>query len=152
MNAEALFSAASTVVLPGWLLLILLPRWRWTSRLVAGVILPVLLSLLYLYLILTDFIGAEGGFGSLAEVARLFEQPSVLLAGWVHYLAFDLFIGAWEVRDAQRLGIHHLLVVPCLALTFVLGPIGLLLYLTLRAIMRGRWTVDELEADAQAAG
>ena len=48
------------------------------------------------------FQGAEGGFGSLADVATLFGKPELLLAGWIHYLAFDLFIGAWEVRDAQR--------------------------------------------------
>ena len=59
----------------------------------------------------------------------LFENPWLLLAGWAHYLAFDLFIGGWEVRDAQRRGIPHLLVVPALVLTFLFGPAGLLLYL-----------------------
>jgi hypothetical protein len=57
----------------------------------------------------------------------------LLLAGWVHYMAFDLFIGAWETRDARRAGVPHLMVVPCLILTFMLGPIGLLVYLALRA-------------------
>jgi hypothetical protein len=56
----------------------------------------------------------------------------MLLAGWIHYLAFDLFIGSWEVRDAQRLGLNHLLVIPCLALTFLFGPIGLMLYFLIR--------------------
>ena len=56
----------------------------------------------------------------------------MLLAGWTHYLAFDLFIGGWEVRDAQRRGIPHLLVVPALVLTFLFGPAGLLLYLAIR--------------------
>ncbi len=59
--------------------------------------------------------------------ARLFENPYLLLAGWVHFLAFDLLVGAWEVRDARRVGITHLLVVPCLLLTFMAGPVGLLL-------------------------
>jgi hypothetical protein len=65
----------------------------------------------------------------------------VLLAGWIHYLAFDLFVGSWEVRDAQRVGIHHLFVVPCLVLTVLFGPIGLLLYLLLRAALRRRLAV-----------
>ena len=65
----------------------------------------------------------------------LFANPWLLLAGWVHYLAFDLFIGAWQVRDAKRTGLSHLLVVPCLVLTFLFGPIGLLLYLALRVIL-----------------
>jgi hypothetical protein len=61
----------------------------------------------------------------------------------VHYLAFDLFIGAWEVRDSQRMKIPHLLVVPCLLLTFVFGPVGLLMYLTLRGIRRRRFVIEE---------
>ena len=65
----------------------------------------------------------------------LFRNPWALLAGWTHYLAFDLFIGAWEVRDAQQRGVPHLLVVPALVLTFLLGPSGLLLYLTMRQFM-----------------
>lgn len=60
-------------------------------------------------------------------------------AGWTHYLAFDLFIGGWEVRDARQRGIPHLLVVPVLVLTFLVGPAGLLLYLAIRLVGgRGR--------------
>lgn len=143
MPAETLFSICGALALIGWLLLIVAPRWKWTAQLVTAVLIPVLLGLVYLYLIATNLRGAEGGFGSLAEVARLFQNPRLLLAGWVHYLAFDLFIGAWEVRDAQRLDINHLLVVPCLILTFLLGPIGLLLYFALRWIIKRRFFVDE---------
>lgn len=143
MAPEALFSLASSVVLPGWLLLVLAPRWKWTTRLVTGVLLPGLLGLLYLYLIATRWVGSEGGFGSLAEVKRLFDDPVLLLAGWVHYLAFDLFVGTWEVRDAQKLGIPQLLVVPCLVLTFLFGPIGLLLYFVLRGLLRKRFLLEE---------
>ena len=71
-------------------------------------------------------------FEAAHDVAHLFQTPHLLLAGWIHYLAFDLFIGAWEVRDARRLGITHILVIPCLALTFLFGPAGLLLYFVLR--------------------
>jgi len=74
----------------------------------------------------------EGGFGSLAEVARLFANPWLLLAGWTHYLAFDLFVGSWEVRDARERGVPHLLVIPCLALTLMFGPAGWLLYVAVR--------------------
>lgn len=142
MTPEALFSLASSAVLPGWLLLIFAPRWRWTTALVTGVLLPILLGLLYLYLIAVHWAGSSGGFGSLAEVRQLFDVPGLLLAGWVHYLAFDLFVGTWEVRDARRLGIPHLLVVPCLLLTFLFGPIGLLLYLALRATLRRRLLLE----------
>ena len=136
MSPEKLFSICSTLVLPGWLLLIFLPRWKWTARLVCAVVLPLVLAVVYLYLIATNFGSSEGGFGSLAEVAKLFQNPYNLLAGWIHYLAFDLFVGSWEVRDAQRVGVHHLLVVPCLLLTFLFGPAGLLLYFALRFAVR----------------
>jgi hypothetical protein len=65
-------------------------------------------------------------------------------------LCFDLFIGSWEVRDAQRLGIHHLLVIPCLVFTFMLGPVGLLAYLLLRFAVRRQWTIEERPVYVQA--
>ena len=148
MTPESLFSLATTMVLPAWLMLVLLPRWKWTSRLIVGLVIPTLLSLLYLYIIVVHWGGAEGGFDSLAEVSALFDDPWLLLAGWVHYLAFDLFIGAWEVRDARREGIHHLLVVPCLFFTFIFGPIGLLMYLLLRGVLRRKFWIAEGESRA----
>ena len=134
MTPESLFSVCGFVALAGWILLVVAPRW--SARIVCGVLAPAILAVVYLALIAGHFRGAEGGFGSLADVAQLFQNPWLLLAGWVHYLAFDLFIGAWEVRDARALGIPHLAVIPCLLLTFLLGPIGLLLYIALRASMR----------------
>ena len=107
-----------------------------------SVLIPALLGGLYLVLFARYSGTVDGGFGSLAEVRALFESPWLLLAGWIHYLAFDLFVGAWEVRDAQRLGLHHLLVVPCLALTLMFGPVGLLLYLVLRAVVKRRMWLD----------
>jgi hypothetical protein len=71
----------------------------------------------------------------------LFENRWALLAGWTHYLAFDLFVGTWEVRDARASGIPHLLVLPCLGLTFLFGPAGWLLYMALRAGYTKRVTV-----------
>jgi hypothetical protein len=80
---------------------------------------------------------SDGGFESLEPVARLFANRWLLLAGWVHYLAFDLFVGSWEVRDARSHNIPHWLVLPCLFLTFLFGPAGWLLYMAVRAV-RGR--------------
>ena len=131
MTLEQYFSLASILAFVGWLILIVLPK-RPIAVLVAGVFLPLLLSLMYLYFIAFNMNGAEGGFGSLADVATLFSKPELLLAGWIHYLAFDLFIGAWEIRDSQRHQIPHLVVIPCLVMTFLLGPIGLLFYFLIR--------------------
>ncbi|HYO92010.1 MAG TPA: ABA4-like family protein [Pyrinomonadaceae bacterium] len=146
MSPETLFAICSWLAVFGWLLLVFAPGWKWSARVIAGVVIPLLLGLLYLYLIITHFRESGGGFGSLAEVSQLFRNPYNLLAGWIHYLAFDLFIGSWEVRDARRLGIHHLLVVPCLLLTFMLGPIGLLLYFLLRSVLKRRFIFDEESA------
>lgn len=131
MTAEQLFSILNLTTLAAWLPLVFLPRVRWSAT-VLPVVVPSLLAVVYVAIVAATFAQSEGGFSSLADVAALFENPWMLLAGWIHYLAFDLFIGGWEVRDAQRRGIRHLLVVPALALTFLFGPAGLLLYLVIR--------------------
>ena len=132
MTLEQIFSLASTLAAVGWLLLIIVPKRPLTVH-VAGVFFPLILAVIYLYFIATHMRGAEGGFGSLNDVAALFQKRELLLAGWIHYLCFDLFIGGWEVRDAQQHGIPHLVVIPCLIMTFMLGPIGLLFYMAIRS-------------------
>jgi hypothetical protein len=119
--------------------LIVAPRKRWATM-TAGVAMPLTLAGLYLLLLVSRYGEARGGFSSLPAVAMLFSNPWLLLAGWIHYLAFDLVVGAWEVRDASRRGIPHLLVVPCLLLTFMFGPIGFLAYYAVRTIAAGRFT------------
>lgn len=131
MDLEQIFSMAGLLAMIGWLILAILPKQP-IAQVVSGVIIPLVLSIGYLFLIAQNLRGAEGGFGSLADVARLFQKQELLLAGWIHYLAFDLFIGAWETRDAQSNGIPHLVVIPCLVMTFMLGPIGLLFYFAIR--------------------
>jgi len=138
MSAEALFRVVSTAIVPGWLLLILVPRARITERVVWSGLYSLLFAAVYLVLIAAFFPGAQGGFASLAEVEQLFRNPYLLLAGWIHYLAFDLFVGAWEARDAAGRGLPHLLLIPCLLLTFLFGPIGLLAYYALRALSARR--------------
>lgn len=131
MSLEQVFALASTLAGLGWLLLVVVPR-RALALQVASVFFPLVLALIYLFFIVMHLRDAEGGFGSLADVAKLFEKRELLLAGWIHYLCFDLFIGAWEVRDSQKNGIPHLVVIPCLLMTFMLGPIGLLFYFFIR--------------------
>jgi hypothetical protein len=134
MSPEQLFSIVNAVALISWIALAALPRVRWIAHALAAVWVPSLLAVVYLALIAVHIGGSSGGFSTLAAVAQLFSNPWLLLAGWVHYLAFDLFVGSWEVRDAQARGISHWLVVPCLALTFLFGPIGFLTYRGLRLI------------------
>lgn len=140
MSPDAIFSVCNSLVLPGWLLLLAAPRWRWTQR-VAALMLPALLACVYGWLAIGHW-GGGGDFASLSGVRTLFANPWVLLAGWIHYLAFDLFIGAWESRDALRHRVPRALVWPCLLLTFLFGPLGLLSYLLIRASVRRRIEVD----------
>jgi hypothetical protein len=132
MSAETIFSVANMTALLSWILLAVAPRWRVTRVAIHAGTIPLLLSAAYLVLIVMFFGSAEGGFGSLADVMKLFTNPWAALAGWIHYLAFDLFVGAWEVRDAERKGVSHWLVIPCLFFTFLFGPIGLLMYMVIR--------------------
>ncbi|NNE69872.1 MAG: DUF4281 domain-containing protein [Rhodothermales bacterium] len=134
MDPAALFSFGSTLVLPGWLLLVFAPRWKWTTGLVTTVLIPVALGIVYIYLMATNFGNSEGGFGSLEEVTKLFSNPALVTAGWLHYLAFDMLVGSWIVRNATQNGVPHLLVIPCLVLCFLAGPVGYVLYLVIRAV------------------
>lgn len=135
ITPDFLFSLANPLALVAWALLVLAPRWRVTKALVLSGAWSLGLAVVYAMLIGSHYLGAhgdEGGFGSLAQVAALFRDPWALLAGWVHYLCFDLFTGAWEVRDAQRRGVPHWALVPALLLTFLFGPVGLLVYFGVR--------------------
>ena len=130
MDLSLLFSICNSAVIPFWLLLMVAPKWSWTHRLVHSALVPVLLGGVYIGLFATGPPAAEGAsFGSLEGVMLFFQSPHGVLVGWVHYLVFDLFVGAWESRDACRLGIHPAVVAPCLILTLMLGSAGLVAYL-----------------------
>lgn len=144
MNVEMIFSAASILAMVGWLALLvspLIPNW---SDKIAGLLIPVLLSIGYAILAVFFFPNDDGGFGSLAEVARLFSYKEALLAGWIHFLAFDLLIGAWECRIARQEKLNFWLVVPCLLLTFMFGPAGFLVFSIVRGINRVKATQAKL--------
>jgi hypothetical protein len=132
MSPEDLFQLANPLAMLGWLALLASPLAPRAAQMAAAVAIPLLLSLGYSGLILAYWWEAPGGFGALSDVQALFTHPHVALAGWVHYLAFDLFVGAWEVRTARTEGIPHWAVIPCLILTFLFGPAGLLAFAILR--------------------
>ena len=133
---ETLFTVCNSVALLGWIFLAVAPRWKWTTGLITSALIPSLLAVVYVALFFTNFGSVDGDFNSLAGVASLFQSPQVLLAGWIHYLAFDLLVGTWIARDAQRQEISHWFVLPCLLLTFLLGPTGFLVYMLLKLGMK----------------
>ena len=134
MTPDQIFQLVNFVALAGWVLLAVLPGRPWVANTITAAVIPSLLAAVYVGIVAVQWGGSEGGFESLDQVARLFANRWLLLAGWVHYLAFDLFIGSWEARDARARGLPHWLVLPCLFLTFMFGPAGWLLYMVMRAV------------------
>jgi len=94
-------------------------------------VVPFVLSTLYAVLVLSHFSEAGGGFGSLSEVRQLFTNDMVLVAGWVHYLAFDLFIGAWTAAMMDRAGVSRIIQGFVLPVIFLFGPAGFVLALAI---------------------
>ena len=135
MSEAQLFQFASTTASLSWIALVVQPK---RVAPVLRFVVPSALAMLYIWALATAPKNPDGGFGSLAQVKALFTQDRAILAGWVHYLAFDLFIGSWEARDAARLGIPHWQLVPCLLLTFLFGPIGLASWFSVRALHQRR--------------
>jgi hypothetical protein len=128
MDWAQAFKIANTAALLSWILLLFLPRY---PRLVQGLRYGMIaaLSLAYSLVIAFNFFKVEGGgFDSLESVKILFSSDAVIFAGWLHYLAFDLFVGLWIAETADRLGLHRVWQIPILFATFMFGPFGLLLF------------------------
>ena len=141
LDPSTAFSLTGPLVLAAWAGLILslfvkpVRPIAWTA---AQLLVPALLAIAYVLLIWVGMRAEGGGFGSIEEIRALFADDSALVAGWFHYLAFDLFVGTWIVRDGLERRIPALLLLLCLPLTFLFGPTGLLLYLILRLAFRER--------------
>jgi hypothetical protein len=140
MTAETLFSIVNSIALLSWLLL-LLAVWRkldWVRDQLLGQFVPLALSLVYTTLIVFFFAKAEGGFDSLANVKLLFTSDWAALAGWVHYLAFDLFVGCWIAKKLEEHGLPRWPLILLLPLTFMFGPMGLVGYEITRLLLQPR--------------
>ena len=147
MTYDQIFSLINLSVIPAWALLILLPRAGITRKLVHSALYPCLLGVFYFGSFLMTAFGGAGSpdldFTKIDGVRAIFATDIGVLIGWSHYLVFDLFVGAWIGRDAQRRGVSHLLAAPSMLFSFLLGPIGLLLYLVGRFLLRRTATLEE---------
>lgn len=134
MTPTEVFSIAGMITMPMWILMIILPKWKVTRFLIDFKVIPLALSAIYgIYIFKAMYIGGAPDFGSLASVMALFTEENAVLAGWVHYLAFDLVVGMWMLDQNKNLQIHQVLMAPCLFGTFMFGPIGFLVFMILRA-------------------
>jgi hypothetical protein len=134
MDAASIFSLGNTCILIGWILLIFLPNWKYTqASILNGLI--VLFAVVYTYLILKDFGDFRAdSFSSLANVKALFQNDNAVAAGWFHYLAFDLFVGAYIVRKSISLGISRVFYTLALPFTFMFGPMGYLMFFIIKSL------------------
>lgn len=139
---QTLLDLIHFAIIPAWALLIFAPRWRWTDRLIHSGLYPVMLGLAYVGFMICSFVFGTNSepvdFTTIEGIAAIFTHPFGVLTAWVHYLVFDLFVGMWEARDARRRGMNHFALIPCLLLTFMAGPVGLLLYF----VLRRQWAIE----------
>ncbi len=137
MTTSEVFSIANLIAMPMWILMIILPNWKATRLLIDFKVVPLLLSVLYaIYIISSMLSGPTMDFGSLESVMYLFTFENAVLAGWVHYLVFDLLVGMWMLDENRTLKIHPIIMAPCLLGTFMLGPIGFLIFMGVRAVKK----------------
>jgi hypothetical protein len=137
---DTIFQLSNLLVIPFWFLMILLPHWGWTKRIIGSLWIVVPAALLYAILVLPNFLGLLGELSNptAGSIAALLGTPEGATIGWVHFLAFDLFVGRWAYLDSRTHGFSAWLVSPILFLVFMFGPFGLLLYLGLRALLLRR--------------
>lgn len=135
---DTLFSLSNLLVLPFWLLMIALPHWRWTQRVMRSPLVSAAPALLYAGLVLPragELLLALAS-PSAAGVAALLGTPAGATIGWAHFLAFDLFVGRWAYLDSRERAVSAWLMAPVLLLVLMLGPLGFLIYLAVRAFYR----------------
>ena len=142
MEPASVFTTCNAIAAIGWLVLIILPGWRSSDKFIIGIIVT-LFAVIYTYYIVTNLPAIDmRNFSSLQGVTNLFTNPLAVLIGWVHYLAFDLMVGLFIKKNAKTHGIRHGWLIPCLLLTFMFGPVGILLYLLIRVIITRNYFAD----------
>lgn len=135
MPPSEVFSIAGMLTMPMWILLIFLPKWKVTRFLIDYKVIPIILSVIYaIYISIALINGGMMDFGSLQSVMQLFTVENAVLAGWIHYLAFDLLVGMWIVNQNKTLKIHPIIMAPCLLGTFMFGPVGFLVFMIIRSV------------------
>ena len=148
---DTVFGVANLVSMASFATLILLPRKPVLLALVlyAGIGLLCLTYTVGLVGLVSGLLdggpggeGASASFSTIEGVRTIFATDGGVVIGWVHYLAFDLFVGLWVARDADNKEFNRFIQAPVLLATFLAGPLGLLVWLVIRdrrARKQGRW-------------
>lgn len=133
---ENIFQLSSLLVMPFWLLIIVLPHWGWTRRIMASPWVVAPAALLYTLLVVPSLASLLPQLANpqLGTIAALLGTPQGATIAWVHFLAFDLFVGRWAYLDSRQRGTSAWIISPVLFLILMVGPLGLLLYLFVRLL------------------
>lgn len=135
MSWDDAFGLSNMLAMAGWAILFLAPR-RKALLALAGIGIPLVLSAAYALIMMQHFFAAGGGFSDIASVRTLMASDPLLVAGWQHYLAYDLFMGAWIARRLDAAEIGRVLQWPILAACFMAGPAGFLMGLAFEGALR----------------
>ena len=137
MTVAEVFQIGGSSAMPMWALMILLPKWKVTQFLIDYKVVPIFIAIIYaIYIYLSISTDGFPDFESFASVKELFTKDNSILAGWMHYLCFDLLIGMWMVNQNREIKIHQLLMAPCLFFTFMFGPVGFLLFIIIKSVKK----------------
>ncbi|MEM6280295.1 MAG: ABA4-like family protein [Verrucomicrobiota bacterium] len=136
MTPDQVFQIVNLTALLSWIYLLVAARW--TPRIFAVVryAIPIFFALFYLFAMTQSEPNEEAGYTSLAQVTAIFTQPWVIVGAWLHYLAFDFFVGCWILAKSKAEGIAHFWIVIPLVFTFLLGPVGLFLFLAVLGVRK----------------
>lgn len=139
---EILFQLANVYITPFWFLMLFLPLWSWTRRIIGSIWVIVPIAAAYAVGMIATFVGDPGAMAEIANptlggIAALLGTPEGAAVGWVHFLAFDLFVGRWAYLDSRQRKLSPWLVSPALFFVLMSGPFGLLLYLAVRYLKAG---------------
>tara|TARA_B100001057_G_C22572780_1_gene841846 strand:+ start:31 stop:501 length:471 start_codon:yes stop_codon:yes gene_type:complete len=148
LTYENIYLLANWGVIPFWLLLIFIPNNQFTNFFTQSIIVPLLLAVSYAYF--SYIIYSEGNifdgfelYSGLDGLYSMFANEALLLIFWLHFLAISLFTGAWIVRDSRRYFVPRIITIPCLILTYLTGPIGLVIYWFFRIFFAKKISFDD---------
>ena len=146
---ETLYMWINLGVLPFWFILIVFPQSHLSRIFVTSIFPFFILSGVYIlilyksYLIGYDFDENFGLYLGLSELSRLFEDHLYIMIFWTHFIAINLFIGGWIVKDSQKFSINKVLMALPLIVTYLIGPIGLFFYWIIRIFYAKRISLYE---------
>ena len=146
---ETLYMWINLGVLPFWFILIVFPQSHLSRIFVTSIFPFFILSGVYIfilyksYLIGYDFDGNFSLYLGLSELSRLFEDHLYIMIFWTHFISINLFIGGWIVKDSQKFSINKVLMAVPLIVTYLIGPLGLILYWIIRIFYAKRISLYE---------